>query len=346
MNAFSIEKKYLHQLLNQFRKYAKVYGPTKPGYESTFNEIISIDQLHLDYYSTVLPPKKFFHPPKDPLFSFGHNDNSLTIKEIIPEEQIILFGVHPCDVQAILRLDKFFSGNFSDSYYQKRRKNTKIIALNCVEPPENCFCNSLGIGPILKEGYDLLFTDIGTKYLVEIGTEDGKKLLGNNILEHATESDIIEKEKRLKLTEKKFKKDLDISWLPRIASESLHHEVWTDLGERGGVANSHPCLSCGSCTFVCPTCYCYDIYDNLDIDLNSGVRIRELDSCQLLEYAEVALNGNFRRNRSDRIRHWMLCKFGAAAGGINSSCVGCGRCIRNCPSKIDITQVAKIIRGD
>jgi sulfhydrogenase subunit beta (sulfur reductase) len=346
MNAFVIGKKDMNLFLKNLPKEYKIIGPTKPGYESTFDEISSIDQLHLDYHSTVLPPKKFFHPPKDQLFSFSKNDHTFSTKEINHEEKIILIGIHPCDVHGILRLDKFFSGDFSDIYYQKRRKNTKIIALNCVEPQENCFCFSLGAGPFLTEGYDLLLTDIGTKYLVEIGTEDGKKLLGNNVLEHATESDMIEKERRLKLTEKKFKKHMNTSWLPRIASESLNHEVWVDLGERGGVAGSYPCLSCGSCSLVCPTCYCYDLYDTIDIGLKEGTRIRELDSCQLLEYGEVAMHGNFRSDRKDRIRHWMLCKFGAAAGGINSSCVGCGRCIRICPSKIDITQVAKIIRGD
>jgi sulfhydrogenase subunit beta (sulfur reductase) len=346
MNAFVIRKKDMDVFLKNFQKEHKVLGPTKPGYESTFDEITSIDQLHLDYHSTVLPPKKFFHPPKDQLFSYTRYSHSFKTTEIHPEENSILIGIHPCDVHAILRLDKFFSDDFSDIYYQKRRKNTKIVALNCVEPHENCFCYSLGTGPFLMEGYDLLLTDIGTKYLIEIGTEDGKKLLNRNILEQATESDMVEKEKRFQLTKKKFKKHINTSWLPRIASESLDHEIWTDLGDRGGVAGSHPCLSCGSCSLVCPTCYCYDLYDSVDIGLKEGIRIRELDSCQLLEYAEVAMHQNFRSDRKDRIRHWMLCKFGAAAGGINSSCVGCGRCIRVCPSKIDITQVAKIIRGD
>jgi sulfhydrogenase subunit beta (sulfur reductase) len=346
MNAFSVAKKNLVPLFEQFRKEYKVYGPIKPGYESTFDEITSIDQLHLDYLSTVLPPKKFFHPPQEQLFSFSKDNNSFTSQEISSEEKILLFGVHPCDVHALLRLDKFFSGEFTDNYYLKRRKNTRIVALNCVEPSEYCFCHSLGTGPFLNEGYDILLTDIGTKYLVEIGSDEGEKFVEKAAIEKATETDFHEKERRRQLTERKFKRHMNISWLPRIASEKLHHPVWIDLGERGGIAGSHACLSCGSCTFVCPTCYCYDTYDTIDITLQKGIRGRELDSCQLLEYAEVAQHGNFRSDRKARIRHWMLCKFGAAAGGINSSCVGCGRCIRICPSKIDITQVAKVLRGE
>jgi len=344
MNALIIGKKDMDILLERFLKEYRVFGPTKPGSDSTFDEITSIQQLHLDYVSTVLPPKKFFHPPKETLFSFNISNEKFTVNEIKQDEKILLVGIHPCDVHALLKLDKFFAGDFNDSYYQNRRKSTVIVALNCIEPSEYAFCTSMGTGPFLKEGYDILLTEIGTEYLIEIGSDKGSKLLEGVKLDKATEADLHEKERRLKLTEKKFKKSINTTWLPRLAQANLDHEVWVSLGERGGVAGSFPCLSCGSCTFVCPTCYCYDIYDTVDLSLKKGMRNRELDSCQLLEYAEVALGSNFRTNRKNRIRHWMMCKFGAAAGGHNSSCVGCGRCIRVCPAKIDITEVAKTVK--
>jgi ferredoxin len=347
MNAYVIGKSSLKILLDRFLEKCKVFGPTKPGSNSTFNELKSIKELHLDYVSTVLPPKKFFHPPRETLFSFEIKNEKITTSEIKQDDKILLLGVHPCDVHAILKLDKLFSGDFNDTYYQSRRKNTIIVALNCVEPSEHSFCSSMGTGPFLNEGFDLLLTDIGTKYLLEIGTKTGNFLIKGLKLKPAKQADFDEKEKRLKLMEKKFKKYVNTSWLSKIAIKNINHEVWLDIGERGGVAGSFPCLSCGSCTFVCPTCYCYDIYDTMDLSLESGKRVRELDSCQLLEYASIALDQNFRGDRKDRIRHWMMCKFGAAAGEMNSSCVGCGRCIRVCPSKIDITEVAKELRkGD
>jgi len=343
---FIIRKKNMHILLKRFLEDYKVYGPIKSGEDSTFEEITSIEQLHLDYVSTVLPPKKFFHPPKEILFLFEKIDSKFTINEVKQDEKILIFGIHPCDVNGILKLDKFFSKNFKDQYYQNRRKNSVLVALNCIEPSKYSFCLSTGTGPFLKEGYDILLTDIGTKYLIETGSNVGKMLLDGLDLAKATKSDFQKKNNLKKRVEKKIKKSMDISNLSKIAEKNLDHPVWLDLGECGGVAGSFPCLSCGSCTFVCPTCYCYDVYDSMDFSMKKGNRNRELDSCQLLEYGEVALGGNFRRDRKDRIRHWMLCKFGAAAGGDNSSCVGCGRCIRVCPSKIDITEVAKVIRED
>jgi ferredoxin len=345
MNGYVIEKSSFNILLDRFLENYTVYGPTKLGEDSTFDEIKSINQLHLDYSSTVLPPKKFLHPPKETLLEFKNENGKFTSKEIIEDNKILLLGVHPCDVNAILKLDKFFSGDFKDPYYINRRKNTVIVALNCIEPSEYCFCISMNTGPHLKEGFDLLLTDIGTKYILRIGSKTGENIIKGLNLKNATKHDFDEMEKRFNLMEKKFKKSINTTWLSRIARENTDHEVWEKLGERGGVAGSFPCLSCGSCTFVCPTCYCYDVYDKVDINLKSGTRNRELDSCQLLEYASVALDGNFRRDRKDRIRHWMMCKFGAAAGKEYSSCVGCGRCIRVCPSKIDITEVAKAIRG-
>jgi len=345
MKAYILEKKKLEILLNRFLKDYKVYGPIRPGLDSSFDEIKSINDLHLEYESTVLPIKKFFLPPKEILFTFEIKNGKYTIKENKFDEKILLFGVHPCDANAILKLDKIFSDEYKDVYYQNRRKNTIIVALNCIKPVKHSFCESMNAGPFLDDGYDILLTDIGKKYLIEIGSDKGKKLIHSLNLNIASNQDLMEKNKRKKLAEKKIKKIMDPNWLPKLAEENLDHELWVNLGERGGIAGSFPCLSCGSCSLVCPTCYCYDVYDTLDISLKKGSRIRELDSCQLLEYGEVALDGNFRRERNDRIRHWMFCKFGAAAGGKNSNCVGCGRCIRFCPSKIDLTEVAKVLGG-
>jgi len=149
MKAYVIEKNDLSILLDHCLKKFTVYGPTKPGLDSTFDQINFIADLHLEYKSTVLPPKKFFHPPRQTLFTFTIQKEKYVVQEGRIDKKFILFGVHPCDVHAILKLDKFFSGEFKDKYYQNRRKNSIIVALNCVKPGENSFCKSMEAGPFL-----------------------------------------------------------------------------------------------------------------------------------------------------------------------------------------------------
>jgi ferredoxin len=134
--------------------------------------------------------------------------------------------------------------------------------------------------------------------------------------------------------------------LAELAAQNLTHEVWSLIGEKGGLAGCFACLSCANCSLVCPTCYCYEVIDTPDVSLKSGVRMREVDSCQLLEYSLVALRQNFRPDRKDRTRNWMMCKFGGAGGQQETSCVGCGRCIKACPAHIDLTEVARSLWGE
>jgi len=280
MKSYLIKKKNLEILLEAFLKNYKVYGPIKSGFDSSFEEIKKIDDLNLEYKSTVIPPKKYFLPPRETLFEFSID--KYEVKEIINDEKFLLFGVHPCDVNATLKLDRFFSDKIKDIYYQTKRKNSVIVALNCVHPDEYSFCKSMNAGPFLDKGYDLLLTDIGNKYVIEIGSNKGKKIIKGLKLEKASNNDLMKKEKKCISADKKIKKIIDPSWLPKLAEENLDYKIWVDLAERGGVNGCFPCLSCGSCSLVCPTCYCYDIYDKLDLSLKKGSRIRELDSCQLI----------------------------------------------------------------
>lgn len=326
--------------LNLSKKH-RVFGPVKRKNDVSFQEVSSADELFLEYTTTTLPPKKFFHR-SEALFEYG--EDKFEVPELEDKYPILLLGVHACDLNAIIRQDKLFTGDFPDPYYLRRRENTTIVALNCDEPGENCFCASMGTGPTVDEGFDILLTDMAENYLVEVGSARGKELLDGLNLGNASEIHMESKRELIKKAYSNFSKEMDTNGLDELAAASPDHEVWSIIGEKGGLANCHACLSCGNCSLVCPTCYCYEVADIPDLTLKKGSRIRELDSCQLLEYALVALDHNFRPERKDRIRHWMNCKFGAAGGGEHSSCVGCGRCIGSCPSKIDLTEVAKSLR--
>lgn len=338
------EKTRLHDIVGRLSEEYKVFGPVARRSDVSFQETTDGIDLFLDYKTTTLPPKKLFH--KTEALVKYEADGSFSAPELDEDRPVLLFGVHPCDLNAILRMDGFFAREYLDQYYLKRRENSAIVALNCVEPGENCFCASLGTGPSIEEGFDLILTDIGDSYLVEVGSQRGEAMAGKLGLNDASQKHVDEKARRLAEASEKFTKSMRIEGLADLAARKPEHEVWSLIGEKGGLAGCFACLSCANCSLVCPTCYCYEVVDIPDISLKSGVRRREVDSCQLLEYSLVALGHNFRPDRKDRVRNWMVCKFGGAGGQQYTSCVGCGRCIKACPAHIDLTEVAKSLWGE
>lgn len=332
-----LPKDNLDYFVNKMTEEFVVFGPVQKKSEFVFEKIEDASQLALNYHTTILPPKKVLHQPFETLFSFKEDQE--VIDEEQPEHKQILFGVHPCDVHAISILDQAYSHEYEDPYYMAKRKNTLIAALNCITPGESCFCSSLGTGPDLKEGFDLLLTDLGHSYLVEVGSEEGKRVVEIAELPSAPRVTLVEKEQRLNEARKKFQKRMLPQGLHDLLEENFRHPVWEELMEE--------CLACGSCTMVCPTCFCYNVVDKIDLSLKSGKRQREWDSCMLLEYAQVALGHNFRKDRDARIKqriYHKLVYYEPQFGTLG--CVGCGRCIHTCVKKIDITEIIDRIRGE
>jgi len=328
----------LDRLVRSASESFSVFGPKRKDVTYAFGEIKSGRDMDLRYRTTILPPKKMFHPPRETLLYFSRADGFSVNQQTSESRKALLIGVHACDLNAILRLDRFFSEEFRDPQYLARRAGSAIVGLNCTEIGENCFCHSMGTGPECSTGFDLSMTNLGDRYLVEIGTDVGRRLLQPLSLSRADERDFEEKCRRLASAKNQFKKFVDKHGLAEAASKSFDHPIWKELAKID--------LSCGSCSLVCPTCYCYDVLDRIDLQLQHGERVRELDSCQLLEYASVDRGGNFRSERKDRMRQWMLCKlrYTGQEHGF-SGCVGCGRCIGACTVHIDITEVAAGIRG-
>lgn len=332
-----LPKEDLGRLMDKLTAAFVVIGPVRKQNEFVFDRIEKAAQLALDYHTTILPPKKVLHQPFETLFSFKEDQGIIDVDH--PDHKQILFGVHPCDVHAIAILDQAYSHDYEDPYYMAKRENTLLVALNCTGPGENCFCSSLGTGPDLKEGYDLLLTDLGDQYLVEVGSPEGAQIVELAGLPAAPRVTAVEKEKRLAEARKKFHKRMLVRDLRELLEENFRHPIWEELIEE--------CLACGSCTMVCPTCFCYNVVDKIDLSLKSGKRQREWDSCMLLEYAQVALDHNFRKDRDARIKqriYHKLVYYEPQFGTLG--CVGCGRCIHTCVKKIDITKIIAGIRGE
>jgi len=181
----------------------------------------------------------------------------------------------------------------------------------------------------------LLCADIGQSYLVNIFTDRGREVLKSLKLQPVTDIDHREAEKTREQCVKHPGHKLEPSpaELPLLLKDGDDLELWDEVGKR--------CLSCGTCNLVCPTCYCFDVRDTLNLDFQTGKRERFWDSCQLDEFAQVAGGESFRRERGDRQKHRLNRKFRYFVPEYGAPfCVGCGRCSRQCVAKIDIVEIA------
>ena len=305
-----------------------VVGVQAKGDKFAFGELKNADDLRLDYDVTILPPKKYVLPQKEVLLSFEVGGDSQSVQE---SETMVLLGVHPYDMISINQMDELFRQGEYDTHYMNRRNNLTIIACDVVTPSENVFASSMNTATVDK-GFDILLTDIGDAYVVDAPTEKGKAMVKK--INGAVEATAEALDKRKAAQDKnttglnQHKLECKPSFLPKLLEKAYDHPVWEE--------KARLCYSCGSCNQVCPTCYCFDVQDEVDWDLKSGCRYRAWDGCLLQNFATVAGDHNFRKNRSDRFRHRLYRKGKYVPGKIDGqiACVGCGRCITACTAKI------------
>jgi len=333
-----VSKESFFLWLDSLRNNYRLIGPVKVGTQTVFRGLNSSKELFMEYESTMLSPGKLFlYKAKEELFRFRMNEK-LLIDEIPPlSEKQVIVGVHPCDTNAILYLDRTFLGAFKDPYYKLRRKNTIIISLNCIHVSPNCFCSSVGAGPFLKadSGYDILLTDFEDKYLVEIKSRRAEELF-NLKGKRAGANELRLKSEKEKSLLNNFKKTINVKGLDNLFLENIEHPVWQHTAEER-------CLSCSNCVMVCPTCFCYDMVDETSMDLKTVRRFRQWDACQDMKFAEVH-GGNFRQGRAARLRQFVTHNLNQTGQHGIIKTVGCGRCITWCPTGIDLTEMAKEIQ--
>jgi len=346
LEVYLIKKENLLTLVSKLADEFEIIAPVRTNGSVRFEKITDVNQIELGYIGhTKLPLKKFFEPPKEVLFTYTIKNDSVEIKdnlEQIAKEKRVILGAHACDIHSLEIMDKVFLGEYHDPYYATRRNNTIIIGEICNDTAEYCFCYYTKSGPNAQSGFDLLLTDVNDAYFVEVGSEKGKDLISrfSDLFEKAEVKYIdLKDEKVQKLIKKMREKGLpEMDKVYQDMVNAFSNEIWEEL--------SKICLACGKCNYTCPTCYCFDINDEIDPEQTSGSRVRTWSSCHFLVFTRVTSGEVFRKDRSSRVKQRIYHKLVYSVNEIGEiSCVGCGRCIDVCPAEIDLREIVKKIKG-
>ena len=333
-----LDRESLHSWTEALIARGRVVGVQARGDHFVFDELTRASDLRLDYDTTILPPKKYFLPQEEALLRF-EGDSYQSVLELEP---FVLLGVHPYDMVAINQMDTLFAQGVPDKHYLARREAATIVVVDMENSSEHCFAGSMGTA-VVKDGFDALLTRVGEHYVLDARTAKGRELLA--FISDAPVADRAARLGRVRVWERNrrsmnnYELMVNPADLPELLSHAYDDALWEERAEL--------CFSCGACNLVCPTCYCFDVQDVLNIDTASGVRQRVWDSCQLKVFAEVAGGENFREHRASRLRHRVFrkAKFVQERTG-RLGCVGCGRCSTHCVAKISILEVLQQIADE
>lgn len=337
---YKIEKKDLPALFQSIADNQELIIPVRNADQVNFSVWDKEAQVDLETLKTVKSPKDAFFPQSENLYTCKKEDGKLSIEpEKLKEQEFVVFGMKACDLKGVEVLDKVFLAEPVDSFYAARREHGTIVAMACHEPEEACFCKVFEVDaaePSADVTVWLIDGDLYWKPLSEKGEVLTKTV--EHFLKDAKE-DQVEKEKSAihTIIEKLPYSNLSLEgWNGDATENKFNAPEWEKLYK--------PCLACGTCTFVCPTCQCYDIKD---YDTGHGVkRYRCWDSCMYSDFTMMA-HGNNRTSQMQRFRQRFMHKlvyFPANNDGMYS-CVGCGRCLEKCPASLNIVKVVKAFQN-
>ena len=334
---YKIAKENLSALFRLIAESQELYLPVRTAEQVNFGVWREDAEVDLDTLKSVKSPKDAFFPQSENLYTCIKEGKKIQIEpEALKEQKFVVFGMKACDVQGVQVLDKVFLADPVDTFYAARRDHGTIVAMACHEPEESCFCKVFGIDCAEPAADVATWMVEGNLYWKSL-TEKGEALTKDveNLLESAGDADEkkVEDEKAAirSIVEKLPYSNLSLEgWNGDALSEKFDSPLWEELYK--------PCLACGTCTFVCPTCQCYDIKD---YNTGHGVkRYRCWDSCMYSDFTMMA-HGNNRTSQMQRYRQRFMHKlvyFPANNDGMYS-CVGCGRCVEKCPASLNIVKV-------
>lgn len=290
-------------------------------------------EIDLGYETTVHSAKTYFLPYRESLSMYRFEDEDWTQDISYRIQPRVVLGLHACDVNALLKLDKVLARDvFPSPYYISRRQNTFVVGIDH-DPCDGGFCHSVGADTV-THGFDLFLTDLGDRYLVEIKSARGYSALQQVKTAEVEDTDAHDfKAVRNRITEG-FKTHVDVQDLPNLLDIEFESEVWTKWGEK--------CLSCGSCAMSCPTCYCYGVEERVSMDWSRGKKTKQLYSCNIVDFAEVSGGRNFRPDRQTRLKYRYYHQHrGFVESYDEPKCVGCNRCGRACLVGINPPEIIR-----
>lgn len=346
---YLINKNDILKIAEALMKDYELFGPVlnKESAQVFFDRCASPSEMDLKAPLPYLSPKEIVFPQMEKILSYDYNDpgKKVEIKKEFGVKPKALFGIRSCDLTGLLCMDRFFLGQeYTDEIFLEHRKKMFIVSNTCVAPFKQCFCACTDSGPSAREGFDLNLTEIKDHYLVETGSPKGEDLAAKLSLKKADDSLAGEKKKAVDKSLSLFEGFAveNKAWISRVMNRVttgfIDQKIWEYIGEQ--------CFECGACSFVCPSCTCFNIEDVNSAGATS--RLRTWDSCSYEGYTRMAGDHNPRKPVEDRRNKRFFCKlsYSQSKKYLRPGCVGCGRCVKVCPGDIGLPNVVTYIRRE
>lgn len=325
MNHAAIPKNRIKELIDGLKSKYRVAAPVMGNGVLEFKEIQSSDEVRLSDEITYKSPKEFFFPQTEKILRFSEDGD---VTEESKALNTVIFGVKPCDLEAIKILTAVFTkGKYTDTIFDNHLKNTVIIGLGCINEKPGCFCSERGLNKSSSTDCDIFLRDMGEYYKADILTEDGESIIKEYLpgVQNVDES----AEQTVPMSEDKVILELNTD------ENTLFNKVdWERISET--------CMGCGTCTYICPTCHCFELKDVAE--KGAVNRYRCWDSCMYPKFTVHTSGHNPRPSKKERYRQRVMHKYLYVKQNFGyTACTGCGRCIRSCPAGLNIKSVVKKI---
>jgi sulfhydrogenase subunit beta (sulfur reductase) len=320
-----LSKEELLSWLGRLIEGRDLVAPTRVEELTLFKKVGQVEDIAFDFQNTTLSPKEFFFPATETLFTIENKEGQVKLIPAEVDRETVIFGIRPCDAKGMAILDLPYLKEPADALYRQHRDKTTLVGLSCLTACAECFCTSMGSSPDDASNMDIMLTEVEKGYIVQVVTEKGKALLPDDML--STVDVAPPPPPSLPTVPSK-----DIAEKMRQAFDSSY---WDRLADR--------CIHCNVCSYVCPTCYCFDVRDYSSkgkID-----RVRSWESCQSSGFTKIAGGHDPRPTKGARMRQRFSHKlfyFPEEFGPLH--CIGCGRCVRSCPVNIDIREIIQDVQ--